>query len=80
MKVHENEQFKMDGKDELKRHEDKGEMDLWSEKQSTLTLKIDKVKGLTIETTFEYPGVDGAKCLEWYWGRIIKLTNERNSV
>ena len=30
----ENDQFKMDGKDELKRHEDKGEMDLWSENQS----------------------------------------------
>ena len=70
----------MDGKDELKRHEDKGEMDLWSEKQSTLSSKIDRMKGLTIETTFEYPGVDGAKCLDWYRGRIIKLRNERNSV
>ena len=76
----ENEQFKMDGKDELKWHEDKGEMGLWSEKQSTLPSKIDKMKGLTIEMTFEYPGVDGAKCMDWYWGRIIKLRNERNSV
>ena len=33
MIVDENDQFKMDVKDELKRHEDKGEMDLWSEKQ-----------------------------------------------
>ena len=64
----------------LKRHEDKGEMDLWSEKQSTLPSKIDKMKGLTIEMTFEYPGVDGAKCLDWYRGRIIKLRNEKNSV
>ena len=80
MKVDENDNFKMDGKDELKRHEDKGEMDLWSEKQSTLPSKIDKMKGLTIEMTFEYPGVDGAKCLEWYRGRIIKLRNEINSV
>ena len=80
MKLYENDQFKMDGKDELKRHEDKGEMDLWSEKQSTLPSKIDKMKSLTIEMTFEYPGVDGAKCLDWYWGRIIKLRNERNSV
>ena len=46
--VDENDQFKMDGKDEMKRHEDKGEMDLWSEKQSTLPSKIDKMKGLTI--------------------------------
>ena len=61
----ENDQFKMDGKDYLKRHEDKGEMDLWSEKQSTLPSKIDKMKGLTIEMTFEYPGVVGAKCLDW---------------
>ena len=30
----ENDQFKMDGNYELKRHEDKGEMDMWSEKQS----------------------------------------------
>lgn len=80
MTVDENDQFKMDGKDELKRHEDKGEMDLWSEKQSTLPSKIDKMKGLTIEMTFEYPGVDGAKCLDWYRGRIIKLRNEKNSV
>ena len=58
-KVDENDQFKMDRKDELKRHEDKGEMDLWSEKQSTLPSKIDKMKGLTIEMTFEYPRVDG---------------------
>ena len=32
MTVDENDQFKMDGKDGLKRHEDKDEMDLWSEK------------------------------------------------
>ena len=64
----------------MKRHEDKGETDLWSEKQSTLSSKIDKMKGVTIETTFEYPGEDGLKFLDWYWGRIIKLRNERNSV
>ena len=80
MTVDENDQFKMDGKVELKRHEDKGEMDLWSEKQSTLPSRIDKMKGLTIEMTFEYPVVDEAKCLEWYRGRIIKLSNEKNSV
>ena len=37
------------------------------------------MKGLTIEMTSEYPGVDGAKCLEWYRGRIIKLRNEKKS-
>ena len=80
MKVDENDPFKMDGKDELKQHEDKGEMDMWSEKQSTLPSKIDKMKGLTNEMTFEYPVVDVSKCLDWYWGRIIKLRNEKNSV
>ena len=80
MKVEENEQFKMYGKDELNGHEDKSEMDLWSEKQSTLPSEIDKMKGLTIEMTFEYPGLDGAKCLDWYRGRIIKLRNEKKSV
>ena len=64
----------------MKRHEDKGEMDLWSENQSTLSSKIDNMKGLTIEMTFEYPGVDESKCLDWYQGRIIKLSNEKNSV
>ena len=64
----------------MKRHENKVEMDLWSKKQSTLLSKIDKMKGLTIEKTFEYPGLDGAKCLDWYRGRIIKLRNEKNSV
>ena len=34
------------------------------------------MKGLTIEMTFEYPGVYGAKCLEWYRGDIIKVMNE----
>ena len=70
----------MDGKDELKRHEDKSEMDLWSENQSTLPSKIDKMKGLTIEMTFEYPGVYGANFLDWNRGRIIKLRNEKKSV
>ena len=64
----------------MKRHEDKGDMDLWLEKQSTLPSKIDKMKGLTIEMTFEYPVLDGVKCLDWYRGRIIKLRNEKNSV
>ena len=80
MTVDDNEQFKMYGKDELKQHEDKGEMDLWSEKQSTLLSKIDKMNGLTFEMTFEYPGVYVANCLDWYLGRIIKLRNEKNSV
>ena len=64
----------------MKWNEDKGEMDLWSEKQSTLPSKIDKMKGLTIEMTFEYPEVDGAKFLDWYRGRIIKLRNDKNPV
>ena len=64
MTVDENDQFIMDGKVELNGHGDKGEIDLWSEKQSTLPSKIDKMKGLTIEMTFEYPGVDVAKCLD----------------
>ena len=29
MTLDDNDQFKMDGKDELKRHEDIGEMELW---------------------------------------------------
>ena len=27
--------------------------------------------------TFEYPVVYGAKCLYWYWGKIIKVMNEK---
>ena len=61
--VDENYQFKIDGKDELKRREDICEMNLWSEKQSTLPPNIDKMKDLTIEMTFEYKGVDVAKFL-----------------
>ena len=80
MTVDDNDQFRMDGKDELKRHEDIGEMDLWSEKRSTLPSKIDKMKGLTIEMTFEYSGVYVSKCLDWYRCRIIKLRNEKISV
>ena len=34
------------------------------------------MKDLTIEMTFEYPGVDGSKCLDWYRGKIIKVMNE----
>ena len=47
-----NYQFKIDGEDELKWRKDVGEMDLWSEKQSKLPPKIDKMKYLTIEMTF----------------------------
>ena len=44
----ENDHLKMGMKDELKRREDIGEMDLWLEKKSTLPLKIYKMKDLTI--------------------------------
>ena len=60
----------------MKRRGDIGDMDLWSEKQSTLPPKIDKMKGLTIEITFKYTGVDGVKCLDWYQGKVIKVMNE----
>ena len=60
----------------MKRLEDIGEIHMWSEKWSTLPLNIDKMKGLTNEMIFEYPGVDGAKCLDWYSGKIIKVMNE----
>ena len=63
----------MERTDELKRREDIGEIDLWSENQSTLPPKIDKMKGPTIETDFEYLGVDGTKCLDWYRCKIIKV-------
>ena len=76
MTVDENNQFKMDGNDKLKRRKDIGEIDLWSEKLSTLPPNIDKMKDLTIEKTFEYLAVYGAKCMYWYRGNIIKLINE----
>ena len=66
----------MDGNGEFERREDIGEMDLRSEKQSTLPPKIDKMKGLTIKVTFEYSGVYGSKCIHWYRGNIIKVINE----
>ena len=34
------------------------------------------MKGLTLEMNFEYPGVDGAKYMDWYQGKIINVTNE----
>ena len=71
-----NDQFKMDRKDEFKRRGDKCEMGLWSEKQSTLPPKIYKIKGLTTGITFEYPGVYGSKCLYLYRVKIIKVINE----
>ena len=80
MTLDENEEFKIYRKDELKRREGVGEMDLWSEKQSTLTPKIDKMKVLKIEITFEYTGVDGSKCRDYYQGNIIKVMNEKKSV
>ena len=76
MTLNENDQFKMDEKDELKQREDISETDPWSENQSTLPPKIDRMKDKKIEMTFEYPGVYGAKCLEWYQSKIIKATNE----
>ena len=79
MTVDDNDQFKIYGKDELKRREDIDEMDLWLEKQSTLPPKIEKMKGLTIDITFGNPGVYGSKCLLCYWGKIIKVVNETKS-
>ena len=79
MTVDENDQFKINSKDELKRREDIGEMNLWSENKSTLPLKLNKMKGLKIEINFEYPGVDGSKCLDWYRGKIIRVMNEKKS-
>ena len=38
------------------------------------------MKGLTIETNFEYPVLAGTKCLEWYRGKIIKVTNEKKCI
>ena len=76
MTVDENDKFKIYRKDELKRRKDTGEMDLWSEKQSTLPLKIEKMKGLKIKITFEYNGVYVSKSLDWYQGKIINETNE----
>ena len=60
----------------MKRREDIGEMDLWSEKQSTLPPKIDKMKDMTIEITFEYQVLDGAKFLDWFLVKIIMVMNE----
>ena len=37
------------------------------------------MKDLTIEITFEYPEIDGAKFLYWYQGKIIKVINETKS-
>ena len=76
MTVDENDKFKIYRKDELKRRKDTGEMDLWSEKQSTLPLKIEKMKGLKIKITFEYNGVYVSKSLDWYQGKIINEMNE----
>ena len=70
-----NKEFQMDRKDKLKWRENIGEMDLWSEKQSTLQPKIDKMKDLTIEMTLEYPGVHGSNFLNLYRGKIRKVVN-----
>ena len=77
MTVDDNDQFKMDRKDELKQSKDNGGMDLCSEKQSTLPPNIDNMKGLKNEMIFEYLGVDGAKCLDWYQGKMIKVIHDK---
>ena len=35
---------------------------------------------MTIEMTFEYPGVDGDNFLGWYQVKIIKVMNETKSI
>ena len=59
----------MDSKDELKGHEDIGEIYQLSEKQSILPPKIYRMKYLTIEITFEYMGLDRDNFLDWYQAR-----------
>ena len=70
-------QFKVDGQAELKHREEEGLLDLWSEKQSTLPPDAAMMEGLEIEMSFEYPGVDGAKTLDWYRGTVKSLVNEK---
>lgn len=70
------EQFKIDGRGELKRRGDDGELDLWTERQSTLPPDEKKMKGLEIEMSFEYPGEDGVKTLDWYRGTVEGIVNK----
>ena len=70
-------QFKVDGNVELKRREDEGLLDLWSEKQSTLPPDAAMMEGLEVEMSFEYPGLDGVKTVDWYRGTVLSLVNEK---
>ena len=36
-----------------------------------------KMKGLEIEMSFEYPGTDGTKTIDWYRGKVESVVNKK---
>ena len=70
------EQFKVDAKEKLDQMQRSGEIDLWSEKQSTLPPDISKMKGFKLEMCFVYPGEGGAQCLDWYRGIVDRVIDK----
>ena len=70
-------QFKLDGQSELERRQENGQVDVWSEKQSTLPPKLADMKGLEIEMCFNYPGEDGSQILDWYRGTIESMVSKK---
>ncbi len=73
--------FKADAQEKLDHMQRTGEIDLWSEKQTTLPPSITTMKGFKVEMCFVYPGEGGAQCLDWYRGTVERVIDEdKNSV
>lgn len=69
--------FKADGKAEVKRRQDLGLMDIWSEKQQSIPPPLSQYLKMWVEVAFEYPGEEGDTCIDWYRGQISKVINAK---
>ena len=71
----EKEKFENEIMEEIERREERGDGDVWYEKNKLVPPKAEKLKGFRIEMRFQYTGDNGSQCVGWYHGTIKKVVN-----
>ena len=61
--------------EEIERREERGDGDVWYEKNKLIHPKATELKGFRIEMRFQYTDDDGSQCVGWYHGTIKKVMN-----
>ena len=62
---------------EFERREERGEGDVWFEKQQSCPPEIERMKDFHVEVAFSYSSDDGNECMGWYHGVIQKVLNTK---